>query len=274
MTRFAVGIEYDGSDFAGWQTQPGARRGPASLEAALAPRAATIPWKSPCAGRTDAGVHARAQVAHFDTRRDAQRARAGARAPTPICRRHRAALGARRCRSISTRAIQRAGPHLPLLHPESRRARPALARGRAAFVHQPLEVEPHAGRGAAAGRHPRLQRLPRRRMPGEAHRCASSCSSTCSARATSCCSRCTANAFLHHMVRNIAGLLIQSGRARRRPGLAAELLAGTRPPPGAGDRAAAGPVPLARALSGRCSACRTIPISCASPPGCPADLME
>ena len=64
--RIALGIEYDGSCFCGWQTQPPRCGVQDHLEAALAHIAggavATV-----CAGRTDAGVHALEQVVHFDT---------------------------------------------------------------------------------------------------------------------------------------------------------------------------------------------------------------
>src|SRR5262245_1863665 len=66
-TRIALGIEYDGSRFLGWQTQPGGGTVQDALETALgaiAGEAAVVT----CAGRTDRGVHARAQVVHFDTR--------------------------------------------------------------------------------------------------------------------------------------------------------------------------------------------------------------
>ena len=64
--RIALGIEYDGSAFRGWQTQPGDRTVQDALEAALA-RIAGVPINLVCAGRTDAGVHATGQVAHFDS---------------------------------------------------------------------------------------------------------------------------------------------------------------------------------------------------------------
>ena len=68
--RIAVGIEYDGSRFAGWQSQQALRTVQQVLEDALGAVAAQ-PVSLVAAGRTDAGVHARAQVAHFDT--DAER---------------------------------------------------------------------------------------------------------------------------------------------------------------------------------------------------------
>ena len=66
MQRIAVGIEYDGSAYAGWQIQPGQRTIQAELEAALS-SVADAPVSLVVAGRTDAGVHASAQVAHFQT---------------------------------------------------------------------------------------------------------------------------------------------------------------------------------------------------------------
>ena len=76
--RYALGVEYDGSDFSGWQrlskpdAEPGARAGrreitvQQTLEKALSSVADTR-IDTVCAGRTDAGVHAACQVVHFDT---------------------------------------------------------------------------------------------------------------------------------------------------------------------------------------------------------------
>ena len=64
--RIALGIEYDGSRFLGWQTQPGGGAVQDALEPALA-GIAGHPVAVTCAGRTDRGVHAREQVVHFET---------------------------------------------------------------------------------------------------------------------------------------------------------------------------------------------------------------
>ena len=65
--RVALGVQYDGAGFQGWQAQrSGARTVQACLERALA-QVANHPVKLICAGRTDSGVHATAQVTHFDT---------------------------------------------------------------------------------------------------------------------------------------------------------------------------------------------------------------
>ncbi len=66
MKRLVLGIEYDGSHFSGWQCQTGKRTIQAELEKALS-KVANHSVSVICAGRTDAGVHALEQVAHFDT---------------------------------------------------------------------------------------------------------------------------------------------------------------------------------------------------------------
>lgn len=65
--RIALGVEYDGADFHGWQAQNHTQRTvQAAIETALS-GVADHPVKVICAGRTDAGVHAAEQVIHFDT---------------------------------------------------------------------------------------------------------------------------------------------------------------------------------------------------------------
>jgi len=64
--RIALGVEYDGTAFCGWQSQPQACGVQDALERALA-EVSEQPVMTACAGRTDAGVHALCQVVHFDT---------------------------------------------------------------------------------------------------------------------------------------------------------------------------------------------------------------
>lgn len=63
--RIALGLEYDGAVFCGWQTQPDGCAVQDALERALS-EVADKNIETVCAGRTDAGVHALAQVVHFD----------------------------------------------------------------------------------------------------------------------------------------------------------------------------------------------------------------
>ncbi|WP_394779213.1 tRNA pseudouridine(38-40) synthase TruA [Undibacterium sp.] len=66
MKRIVLGVQYNGSPWSGWQTQPNGNTVQDTLESALAKFAKT-PLATTCAGRTDAGVHALEQVVHFDT---------------------------------------------------------------------------------------------------------------------------------------------------------------------------------------------------------------
>ena len=66
MPRIALGLEYDGTEFVGWQAQQSGR----SIEVTLASAVGSVAGEAVTvhgAGRTDAGVHALQQVAHFDT---------------------------------------------------------------------------------------------------------------------------------------------------------------------------------------------------------------
>jgi tRNA pseudouridine38-40 synthase len=66
LKRIVLGVQYDGTPWRGWQTQPGGGTVQDVLEAALA-KFALAKIATTCAGRTDAGVHALEQVVHFDT---------------------------------------------------------------------------------------------------------------------------------------------------------------------------------------------------------------
>ena len=86
MYRIALGLEYDGATFSGWQAQssPQLETVQENLEAALS-RIAAHPIKTICAGRTDAGVHATNQVVHFDSPVNRGK-KHGRRALTVFCR--------------------------------------------------------------------------------------------------------------------------------------------------------------------------------------------
>ncbi len=64
--RYAVGVEYDGTAFHGWQIQVGVKTVQEQIENALS-IVANHPVRVHCAGRTDTGVHAFGQVIHFDS---------------------------------------------------------------------------------------------------------------------------------------------------------------------------------------------------------------
>jgi tRNA pseudouridine38-40 synthase len=66
LRRIALGLQYDGTPWQGWQTQPHRQTVQDSLEQALA-KFCQCALSTTCAGRTDAGVHALGQVVHLDT---------------------------------------------------------------------------------------------------------------------------------------------------------------------------------------------------------------
>lgn len=67
MTRVKAVVSYDGTNFAGYQSQPGMRTVQSEIDKALVKIHKKIPVHSVASGRTDAGVHANGQVIHFDT---------------------------------------------------------------------------------------------------------------------------------------------------------------------------------------------------------------
>lgn len=236
MNRIAVGIEYDGSGFAGWQSQQSLRTVQAVLEEALGAVAAR-PVSLVCAGRTDAGVHARAQVAHFDTEseRSARSWILGANSAAPQDVAVSWALTVPAHFHARYSATERIYRYLVL----NRTARSALSAARAAWITRALDAE----RMAAAAAH----------LVGE-HDFSAFRSSECQARSPI--RRLTrlaverrgdwivieaaANAFLHHMVRNIAGLLIAVGKGDEPPDWARAVLAGRDRTRGAATAPAAG----------------------------------
>lgn len=66
MPRYALGVQYIGADYAGWQAQPNQPSLQAELEAVLARVAGVDAVSTICAGRTDSGVNALGQVVHMD----------------------------------------------------------------------------------------------------------------------------------------------------------------------------------------------------------------
>jgi tRNA pseudouridine38-40 synthase len=237
MGRIAVGIEYDGSSFCGWQEQRGAPSIQVAVETALG-RVADEPVALICAGRTDSGVHARGQVAHFDTAA-IRRSRAwllGANTHLPPTVSLRWALPVPDHFHARYSAVTRVYRYLVL----NRAARSALAQARALGVHRPLDaaamqaaadhlVGQHdfsAFRAAECQARSPVRRLDRLQVVRSGDWVTIDVE---------------ANAFLHHMVRNIAGSLILVGAGDRGPGWIAEVLESR-------DRTAAGPTAPPHAL--------------------------
>jgi tRNA pseudouridine38-40 synthase len=233
--RLALGVEYDGGEFLGWQrlTKPG-EPGEATVQQALETAlsfVANTQVDTICAGRTDAGVHAACQVVHFDT--DVHRDPRGwvlgttSRLPPSVC--------VRWCVPVADdfharfSAIARRYRYVIL----NRSVRPALARQYLTWERLPLDAQAmHEAAQALVGEHDfsafrtvHCQAPHARRDLQEIH---------VSRIADEIVVEVQANAFLHHMVRNIVGSLVLVGRGERPGAWIAELLAGL-------DRTVAGP---------------------------------
>lgn len=233
--RIALVIEYDGSGFCGWQAQTGVRTVQAVVEAGLS-RVADHPVRLHCAGRTDTGVHATAQVAHFDT--DAVREMRswilGTNANLPADVRVLEARPVAEDFHARFRAVSRQYRYVICNRP----VRPAILRDRVAWVHQDLDVpRMQAAATCLVGEHDfssfRALACQAKHPVRTLHRLQVSRSGEFLYIDV------LANGFLHHMVRNIAGTLMAVGRGDRPVEWVAEVLAardrtvaGVTAPPG------------------------------------------
>jgi len=222
--RLALGIRYNGQAYDGWQSQPSGRTVQDKLQAALSQFAAQ-PISTLCAGRTDAGVHALMQVVHFDT--------TAVREPFSWVRGTNSLLP-------DDIAVQWAHPVPDQFHCRAsaltRRyvyvlsqspVRPSLEAGRVGWSMYELDGE--AMRAAAAillGRHDfssfrasacqalspvkEMRRIEIARH-GDSDRCRWHVEFE-------------ADAFLHHMIRNIMGCLVRIGQGKERPEWMREVL--------------------------------------------------
>lgn len=220
--RIALGLEYDGAPFCGWQHQPSGCAVQDHLEKALSAFAACR-IETIAAGRTDAGVHARAQVVHFDTssvRGDVSWVR-GPNALLPGAIR---VVWARPVpEQFHARHGARSRTYQYVLLDDA--IAPALLRLRAGWFHRKLDVP--AMREAATA------------LLGE-HDFSAFRDSQCQAKSpvrvvheadvarvgNLVVFTIRANAFLHHMVRNLVGSLVYVGAARQPASWIAQLLAG------------------------------------------------
>ena len=238
MPRYALGVEYDGTEYLGWQTQHQEPTVQATLERALSFIAAA-PISVICAGRTDTGVHALGQVVHFDS---------------PVERPLRAWVLGCNSRLPASLALRWACPVSDQFHARyaarrrryryrivRRPTRPALDARYAVWVREALDVA--AMRQAAAT------------LIGE-HDFTSFRTVACQApspvrtvhrielieREDTLDLHFEANAFLHHMIRNLVGSLMVVGRHEQSPDWIARVLA-------ARDRTLAGPTAPAHGLT-------------------------
>jgi tRNA pseudouridine38-40 synthase len=211
--RIAIGLEYDGSGFCGWQRQEQAASIQGAVEHALS-AVADEPVSVTAAGRTDAGVHALGQVAHFDTRtrRDRRAWLLGANRHLPAAISLTWAREAPMDFHARRGALARTYYYLIVNRP----MRSALHHARSWWVREDLDL--------------RAMQTAAPLLLGEhdftSFRSAE-CQSATARRELQALNirrhgdyllvECRANAFLHHMVRNIVGSLVRIGRGEQPP---------------------------------------------------------
>ncbi|WP_407274984.1 tRNA pseudouridine(38-40) synthase TruA [Halothiobacillus sp. DCM-1] len=221
MQRIALAVEYDGSHYHGWQRQPVADSIQARLEHALATVAAR-PVSLVCAGRTDAGVHASHQIIHFDT--DAERPEVawllgGVQVLPPDI----SLLWARvMSPDFHARFSATARSYRYILL--NRVTRSALHAGRVTWWRHPLDAEAmHEAAQCLVGEHDFSSFRARDCQSNTPWRCIESIRVRRFGDFVAL--DITANAFLHHMVRNIVGTLLPVGAGKWPVSAVAEILA-------------------------------------------------
>jgi len=218
--RIAAIVEYDGSPFAGWQRQADEVSVQQVVEETLS-RVADEDIRVVTAGRTDAGVHALAQVIHFDTR--------AVRTPYAWVRGANSYLP-------DAVALRWAGPVADDFHARfsatgreyrylilNRSVRPTFMARRVTHDYRPLEVtRMQAAAATLVGTHDfssfRAVQCQAKNPVRELRRL------EVDRQGEFVILRVAANAFLHHMVRNLAGVLTAIGAGEREPGWAREVL--------------------------------------------------
>lgn len=211
--RIALGVEYNGETLFGWQAQRNVSTVQGHLQAALE-KIANEPIFLHCAGRTDAKVHALGQVAHFDTNAkrhiDAWVWGVNTHLPSSICVRWARPVDFHFHARFS--AVARRYRYVIYNHP----IRPAILHKRVTWYYYPLDVE--------------RMREAAQYLLGEQDFSsfrAAECNSkspmrkvmdfTIERRGDFIVFEIQANAFLHHMVRNIAGVLMKIGAGLQPP---------------------------------------------------------
>ncbi len=220
MTRIVAAIEYDGTAYRGWQIQPHAPSVQQALEQAIS-NVADKQVRVIGAGRTDTGVHALGQVIHFDTEavRSPREWVLGTNTALPVDVRVLWAIEVGDDFHARYSAVERSYRYVIANKPVA----PALDRDRAWWIHHAIDAE--------------VMKVAAQDLVGEhdfsAFR-ASACQSSSPMRHVRSVGvqrdgdrivvDIRANAFLHHMVRNIVGSLVRIGRAMESPSWISMLL--------------------------------------------------
>ena len=214
MPRIALGLEYDGSGYQGWQSQP-ISHSVASLQDILQAALSKISAESiqvVCAGRTDAGVHAKQQIVHFDTQA-LRPLNAWVRGVNALLPNSMTVIWAQAVPdNFHARFDAKARKYVYWLRQSPQK--PALSHGQFGWIHTPLSVDKM--RIAAQGLLGVQDFSSFRSSQCQAHSPIRTLHSLEIHQPTADLLgfEFEANAFLHHMIRNIMGALIYVGCGR------------------------------------------------------------
>jgi tRNA pseudouridine38-40 synthase len=220
LQHWALGLEYDGRDFHGWQRQAGQISVQQVAEEALA-QVADHSLRVVASGRTDAGVHATSQVISFATRAE-RAAEAWVRGVTSLTPATLTVLWARRVPAEFSARFSATARRYQYVILESA-VRPALAAGLCTWSRVTLDDSTmHRAAQVLIGEHD----FSSFRAASCQSRSAQRCVHTLSVQRFGALVviDIVANAFLQHMVRNIAGALLKIGAGQERPAWLAEVL--------------------------------------------------
>ncbi|QLE85971.1 tRNA pseudouridine(38-40) synthase TruA [Shewanella sp. Scap07] len=219
--RVALGIEYDGSAYFGWQRQAEVDSVQQQLEQALS-FVANEPIAVQCAGRTDAGVHATGQVVHFETnairKLSAWTLGVNVNLPDNIAVRWAKEVDD----EFHARFTATARRYRYMIY--NHQLRPGILR--AGVSHYPGEIDEtlmHQAAQSLLGEQDFTSFRAIQCQSNTPFRCVHEVNVT--RQGMYICVDIKANAFLHHMVRNIVGSLLEVGYGRQQVGWIAELLA-------------------------------------------------
>lgn len=218
--RLALGIEYDGTSYCGWQSQPNGCSVQDNLEKALQTMAGH-PLRVIAAGRTDTGVHAMIQVIHFETptQRPLNAWVRGVNSMLPVAIRVLWAVQVEQDFHARFSAFERSYQYVLINSPVS----PAIMNSKAGWFHAPLNVElMQQGVRYLLGEHDfsafRAAECQAKSPIKRMHE------ASVHARGSTVIFEFRANAFLHHQVRNMVGALVYIGKGKYPPELMAQLL--------------------------------------------------
>lgn len=219
--RYALGIQYDGKDYCGWQRQKQQKSVQEALEIALS-KVADEPIEVVCAGRTDTGVNATNQIVHFDTTKIRKDVAWTLGVNTNLPKGVAVTWVKEVSEEFHARFSATARRYRYVI--ENSRLRPAILSSGLCFNHFPLDADKmHQAAQALVGKHDFTSFRTVHCQSNSPVRTLEHCNVT--RIGSFIVVDVKGNAFLHHMVRNISGSLMRVGQGLESVEWIAEVLA-------------------------------------------------